>query len=77
MKTFNDLLPAARGGVKAAPRAQASQVNTVKVTAGGEGSLSVRKIDNGYITRTSRWANGRYVESEVFSEAPPTIEVKK
>lgn len=34
-------------------------------------STSVRKIDNGYVTCTSSTKDGKYSQSEVYSDAPP------
>ena len=34
-------------------------------------SLNVRKIDNGYLTRTSSNKDGQYSSSEVYSKDPP------
>lgn len=36
-------------------------------------SISVRKIDNGYLTRRSEYRNGDYVERETFTPSKPKI----
>jgi hypothetical protein len=46
-----------------------------------EQSVSIRKIDNGFITRTSgmigKGDKARYVENETFSKAQPKVTVPK
>lgn len=40
-------------------------------------SLSIRKIENGYITRESGTKRGKWYECERYSEQKPTIEIPK
>lgn len=37
----------------------------------GEGSVSVRKIQNGFIVRTEKYERGKYKVEEVFSQTNP------
>jgi hypothetical protein len=48
------------------------------IGAGDSVSASVRRIDNGYITRRSRYSEGgAYEESEIYSADKPVLEVEK
>ncbi len=77
MKSFMDLLPRGAGGAASAGAAPArTSATKVSVPMSSDGSVSVRKIDNGFVTRSSEWKGGQYHEREVFSFNPPTIEVK-
>lgn len=41
-----------------------------------EGSISVRKISNGYIVREGHYDGNNFQEVETFTEDPPTIRVE-
>lgn len=48
------------------------------IGSGDSISASVRRIDNGYITRRSRYSDGgAYEESETYSADKPVLEVEK
>jgi len=54
------------------------------IASGGvsrERSVSIRKIDNGFITRVSgmegKGPNARYVEQETFSKTEPKVTIPK
>lgn len=39
-------------------------------------SVSVRKIDNGFVTREARYGNGEYTEKETYTPTTPNLSVK-
>jgi hypothetical protein len=41
----------------------------------GSASVSIRKIENGYITREEHYARGKFSSKETFSTKPPSIVV--
>ena len=47
------------------------------VNPGEDVNVSVRRIDNGYLVRTSRWTGETFQEKEVFSKTDPRVSVTK
>ena len=60
-----------------APRAEASRVQVSASTLEGEGSITVRRISNGYVVRETSYSGDRLHERETFTPTRPAIEVKK
>jgi len=57
------------------PNAPTAKIS-VPTPTGGEGSVSVRKISNGYIINQSSWNGDEYRSTETYSKEKPTIEVE-
>lgn len=75
--------PAKKAAPKKTTKKTAPKVTSAVATGGvsRERSVSIRKIDNGFITRVSgmegKGPNARYVEQETFSKTEPKVTIPK
>ena len=83
-KTPTKAMSKALGGAKAAPKIRSSGPKCAPVTRvsvsdgrGSERTVSVEKIENGYLVRESTYSDkGGYKSKTIYSKDAPTLDVK-
>lgn len=65
-----------KNGAKPAPPLKANRATMACGPAGGEKSVEIRKISNGFVVRESSWnGKGQYKSKETFSAKAPTVQL--